>query len=193
MDTTQFTQDARTMNSPAVLGQQLALLFKSCICVPELSLQDQAARSRRATGVRNGRSILARVERRLGQASRQAWESIRERKLPCSKHHRRCRQNECLKQPRAPGHRERSSPLAIWTRRKGRPSQESKASWYLYVLPIETQKIGQGHDTMDPYARRVISTGERRHRSLSAVRTVCEVHVYEKLMNVLRLCLQISP
>lgn len=101
-----------TMNGPTVLGQQLALLFKSCICVPELSLQDQTARSWGATCVQDGCSILARVERRLEQAGGQARESGWEKKLPCSKYRRCCHQDDSLEQPRGPGHRgrERSSP-----------------------------------------------------------------------------------
>jgi len=58
----------KSVDSPTFFRQKLTLLLSPSIGGPELCLQDETTGSRGTTSVRDGCCILARKERRLGQA-----------------------------------------------------------------------------------------------------------------------------
>lgn len=64
------------MNAPAVLRQQLPFALQAGVGIPELRLQHETARGRGATSVRDGRSVLARVDQRLVDARGDVWEGV---------------------------------------------------------------------------------------------------------------------
>jgi hypothetical protein len=66
-----------TVNRPAVFREQLPVVFSTSVSVPELGLQDQAARSGRAASVLDEGRVLAGNHQRLIGASRGVGEGIR--------------------------------------------------------------------------------------------------------------------
>ena len=67
------------MNRPAILREQLPIAFKPGVSVPELGLQDQAARGGRAASILDGSRVLARKHQRFIDAGRDVGESVRNR------------------------------------------------------------------------------------------------------------------
>jgi len=67
------------VNRPAILWEQLPIAFKPGISVPELGLQDQAARGGRAASIEilDGGRVLARKHQRFIDAGRDVGESVR--------------------------------------------------------------------------------------------------------------------
>lgn len=64
------------MNCPAIFREQLPIVFETGVSVPELGLQNQAARSGRAASVLNGGRVLAGNHQRLIGAGRDVGEGF---------------------------------------------------------------------------------------------------------------------
>lgn len=90
-----------------IFWKQLALVLKSCICIPELRLQNETSRCRRAARILDYASILARIEKWFIDASGEIREYVR-RLGSCSLH---CRRNSQESKQRGRHARARSPGL----------------------------------------------------------------------------------